>query len=342
MDDVVSFESLFASKNECRKNVTWKTSTTHFDINGIKSTLKLKHELESGLYKPSPTKTFFVMSAKRREVMGVTFKDRVYQRSLCDNAVYPAIVKRLIYDNCACQKGKGTDFARDRFVCHLQRFYRKHGLDGYILQCDIKGYYPNMRHDVAEATFRRRLPSDVYAAVEAILKAQYNGDVGFFPGSQLVQIAGITVLDDLDHFIKEKLRVKHYLRYMDDFVIMHHDRKFVEWCRDKIAAELAKIGFELHPTKTQRRPISEPTKFLGFSYRLMSTGRIVKTIDSRNVKRMRRKLRRLVNKSEKGLIPREVVDDIFRCWLNHASRGNTRHVIERMHEYYSSLWGNPP
>lgn len=306
-------------------------------MNGIKSVSKLKEELDSGRYKPSPTKTFYVMSAKRREVMGVTFKDRVYQRSLCDNAVYPAVAKGLIYDNCACQKGKGTDFARRRLTCHLQRFHRKHGLDGWVLQCDIKGYYPNMRHDIVEQAFKKRLPADVFHAVAEILRSQYEGDVGFYPGSQLIQIAGIMVLDDLDHFIKERLGIKYYIRYMDDFILIHHDLAFLQDCLTIIGSKLKEIGFELHPDKTHIVKIGTPIKFLGFYHLLTNTGCVIHIIDSRNVKRMRRKLRRLTALMKKERIGKDDVRQALTCWLAHATKGNTYHARLRMLMFYNSL-----
>ena len=90
----------------------------------------------------------------------------------------------------------------------------------YVLQMDIAGYYPNMRHDVVLAKFARHLDAESYGRVASILANQYAGEVGFEPGSQLVQIAGISALDGLDHFIKERLRVKGYVRYMDDMICL--------------------------------------------------------------------------------------------------------------------------
>lgn len=100
--------------------------------------------------------------------MSISFRDRVYQRSLNDVGIYPAMTKGFIYDNAACQKGKGADFARNRFKCHLQRYYRKHGCDGYILKMDVRGYYPNMRHDVAKAVFQEKLDPEVYRRAAVI------------------------------------------------------------------------------------------------------------------------------------------------------------------------------
>ena len=162
MEDIISFEALYESMQKCKRGVIWKDSVAHFVLNAVEEINKLHSQLEDGTYKTRKTKVFIVDGAHKREAMGVAFRDRVYQRSLNDNAIYPAMVKSFIYDNGACQKNKGTNFSRERLVCFLQRYYRKHGTKGYVLQCDIKGYYPNMRHDVVEKTFRKQLPPEIH------------------------------------------------------------------------------------------------------------------------------------------------------------------------------------
>ena len=326
---------------KCVNGVIWKDSVAFFRHNAVEQVIKLSDELKSGTYTPRKTRVFEVMCSKKREVMGVAFRDRVYQRSLNDNAIYPQMTKHFIYDNAACQKHKGTDFARGRLHCFLQRFYRKNGTKGFVLQCDIKGYYPNMLHSVVESTFKRHLDPEVYAMAKDVLSCQYEGDRGYFPGSQMIQIAGISVLNDLDHFIKEELHIKHYLRYMDDFILIHEEEEYLKECREKITAKLQEIEFELHPKKTKIYPVSQPIKFLGFYHRLTDTGKIVMTIDPKNVKNERLKLRRMVNKAKKGLMTKEKVDTCYQSWRNHASHGNSHNLLKRMDAYYKSLWNLP-
>lgn len=339
MEEIIGFEALYESAMKCKKGVIWKDSVAHYILNIIEETIKLEEQLKSGTYRPRPLKPFTVDSCgKKRVVMGVAFRDRVYQRSLNDNAIYPAMVKGFIYDNGACQKNKGTNFSRDRLACFLHRYYRKHGTEGYVLQCDIKGYYPNMRHDVVEQVFKKRLEPEVYARACEIMRQQYLGDVGFLPGSQMIQIAGISVLDGLDHFIKERLRIKHYIRYMDDFILIHEDKGYLEKCREEIAKQLEPMGFELHPKKTRIYPLAEGIKFLGFIFRLTDSGKVVRTVLSKNVKNYRRKLFKLVKLAKNGVISKEKVDECYRSWRAHAEKGNSYRLLKRMDAYYKSLW----
>lgn len=218
------------------------------------------------------------------------------------------MTRSFIYDNCACQKGKGTDFARGRLKCHLQRCYRKNGLDAWVLQCDINHYYDNMRHDTTNALFREKLPVEYADRVCRILNEQYLGDTGYNPGSQVVQIAGISVLDRLDHKIKERMHIKYYIRYMDDFILIHHDRNYLIKCMHEIQEELAKIGLELHPKKTKLYRVGKGIPFLGFKFRLTETGKVVMSILGDNVKNEKRKLRKMVKLVVKGRRTKEKID----------------------------------
>ena len=120
--------------------------------------------------------------------------------------------------------------ARPKLYIHnlstmMQQHYRKHGTEGYVLQCDIKGYYPNMPHKAVKAKFKKHLDPEIYRMAVEVLDGQYEGDTGYNPGSQMIQIAGIAFLDEVDHYIKERLRIKHYIRYMDDFILIHKDKE---------------------------------------------------------------------------------------------------------------------
>lgn len=255
MEHVIGCDALYRSMCKCRKGVSWKDSVASYVLNALERTYQLNTELCTGTYIPRKPVHFKVTSPKPRDIASVCFRDRVYQRSLNDNEIYPIMTKSFIYDNFACQKGKGTDAARNRLKIFLHRHYRKHGTEGYVAQFDISGYYPNMSHEVTEELFASKLSEQSAHLAIKILHDQYEGDRGYNPGSQLVQIAGISFLDKLDHYIKEHLRAKLYLRYMDDFIIIHEDRAYLEKCKEEIGAELSRVGFRLNPKKTRIFPL---------------------------------------------------------------------------------------
>lgn len=338
IENVIGFEALLTTMYACRKNVMWKNSVKHYVLNGIEETLKLEAQLKSNTYKARKPSTFTITHPKKREILSVPFRDRVYQRSLNDNAIYPQMVKSFIYDNGACQKHKGTDFSRGRLKCFMQRFFRKHKLNGYVLQCDIQGYYPNMRHDITKETFKKHLDNAIYQMTKKVLDEQYVGDIGYNPGSQMVQIAGISMLNGLDHFIKEVLGIKYYIRYMDDFILIHNDKEYLAYCKGKIQEYVKNIGFELHPNKTRIYPISKGINFLGFTFSLTESNKVLMLINRQNVKHEKRKLRKLVNLANKGILSKSKVDQCYLCWRNHISKGNSYLLLQSMDKYYKNLW----
>lgn len=323
---------------KCRRGVSWKASVASYILNGIERTLTLEADLKGGSYKPRAPKTFMVTRPKQREIVSIAFRDRVYQRSLNDNVLYPAVTRGFIWDNCACQKGKGTDKARQRLGCHMQRAWRTWGTGYYVLQVDIKSYYATMRHDVAKDVLRRRLPPEAYQMAAGVLDGQYPGEVGYNPGSQMVQLCGIAVPDALDHYIKERLRIRGYVRYMDDLILLHGDKGYLEYCRAQIEARLSELGFTAHPKKTRIYPISKGIPFLGFVHRLSETGRVYRLVNPRNVRDERRRLRRLAALARRGGLTKTKADHCYQGWRTHAAKGNSHGLLVRMDAYYKSLW----
>lgn len=157
-------------------------------------------------------------------------------------------------------------------------------------------------------------------------------------GSQVTQLIQLAVLDDIDHLIKEQLGIKYYVRYMDDFILIHQSKEYLTFCKEHIGEELEKLGLKFSKKKTQLFPIKQPIHFLGFSFRLTSTGKVIMRVLPEKVTRARRKLAKLVQLCERGAMNREQVDECFKSWASHASKGNCYKLIDSMQEYYYNLW----
>ncbi len=341
-DEVCSFENLYKAMWKCRKNVMWKDSVAGYVKNGLANIQKLKESHYDGTYCISPYSQFKIFEPKERDIISTRIKDRVFQRSLCDNYLYNSITRSFIYDNGACQVGKGTLFEKDRLKCHLQKYYRKHGTEGWVLKCDIKNYFGSTPHGVAIQAVSKRVYDD-WAVEEAsrIIRSFNHGEnpnVGMGLGSEVTQLVELATLDDLDHYIKERLHIKHYVRYMDDFILIHPDKEYLKGCRTVIEEELDKLGLKLSEKKTQLSPITQPIGFLGFTFRLKDTGKVVVKIKSERISHERRKLRKLVERAKAGILTKDDVDHCFESWKAHASYGDTHNIILRMDKYYKDLW----
>ena len=338
-DEAVTFEALYDSMWKCKRGKMWKASVARYVLHGIEETLKLEEEIASGRYLPRKPHTFKLTYPKLRDCSSTHIRDRIVQRSANDNIVYPAMTNSFIWDNMACQKGKGTTKAMDRLDRNLHRYFINNGnsKDGWVLQCDIHGYYRNIRHSEADACFRRHLDDKTASMTHEWLQRQYPTDVGYAPGSQMVQIIGISLLDPFDHTIKESVGAEDYERYMDDFYVISQSRDFLEACLAVMQTELGKIGLELHPKKTHIYPIKDGIPFLGFTFRLTDTGKVVRIINPKNVKHERKKLYRMAQLVKAGKITRGKYFECYRSWRAHAELGNSWKLLKRMDGYAKSL-----
>lgn len=181
------------------------------------------------------------------------------------------------------------------------------------------------------------LNQSTYAMAADVLDGQYAGDVGYNPGSQMVQIAGISVLNSLDHYIKEQLHVKYYLRYMDDFILIYHDKGVLkEWLKC-IKSRLAADGFMVSEKKTTIKKLDTGFEFLGFTYRLTRTGKIIKLAKSSRIKHERQKLRRMARLVAKGKMTTAKYKECYASWHNHIAKGNSYKLLAKMDKYQKEV-----
>ena len=220
---ITDFDQLQESMIKCQKNVTWKPSVKSFVLNSEENLHRMEEQLKNGTWKNGKPRPIQIRYPKKRDGLSIPFKDRIYQRSINDNSLYPQMTGRFIFPNAACQKGKGTDFTRTLIKKYMWNYFCNYGSEGGVIQIDIHGYYANMRHDKVAKCLEESVDRDTYEMSMDVLNSQYAGEIGYNPGSQMVQIAGISLLNKLDHFIKEQLHVKYYIRYMDDLWILWHD-----------------------------------------------------------------------------------------------------------------------
>lgn len=341
-DIVCDFGSLYKAMNKCKKGVMWKDSVARYVNNGLASILKLCNSLEDDNYKIDDYYIFTIYEPKERRIASNKFKDRVFQRSLCDNYVYPGLTKSFIYDNAACQLKKGTDMTRDRLVRHMQRFFNKQGMNGFVLKIDIKKYFDSTPHTTAKQAVRKNIKDDwAYNQIEKIIDSystEASPGVGLGLGSQLNQLTQLTVPSDIDHYVKEKLRVKHYIRYMDDMILIHQDKEYLKICLREITVKFEKIGLKLNAKKTQIFPLKQGINFLGFKFKLTETGKIIRLLGKSNVKKRKRKIRKYKKLFDEGEMTREKADECYESWKAHAKKGNSYNLLKRMDEYYKKIW----
>ena len=337
MKKITDFDSLHESMTKCRKGVSWKPSVKSFVLNSEENLLRMERQLKEDTWKNGTPKPVLITYPKRREALSIPFKDRIYQRSINDNSLYPQMTRSFIYANCACQTGKGTDFARKLIKKYLWNYFCNYGSDGWAVQIDIHGYYLNMRHKDVEHQICRNTDPDTTRMSCGVLRDQYAGETGYNPGSQMVQIAGIALLNPVDHCIKEKLHTRYYIRYMDDFWMLIPTRKQAEKAYTETVQRIRTYGLEINQKKSHITSLEEGFTFLGFDYRMTKTGKVIMSLNPENVKHERKTLVRMVHKSQRGELPSGKVDEHHNSWKNNAAKGNSYKMIERTDKYLKKL-----
>jgi RNA-directed DNA polymerase len=341
-EKICKFRSLYKAMHRCKKNVMWKDSVAGYIKNGLVNTYKLRRQLLDGSYKIDKYSVFTIYEPKIREIVSTRMKDRVFQRSMSDNYLYAEITKSFIYDNHACQVGKGTSRARARLVRHMQQYFKKHGMDGWVLQCDLTNFFGSTHHDIAKNAVSLRVSNEwvnnhTYKIIDSFNQGE-DPEVGMGLGSQITQLIELAVLDRLDHIIKEELRIKYYIRYNDDFILMHEDKEHLKYCLKRINEHITSLGLILSKKKTRLYPLKQRIKFLGFKFQLTKTGKVIKRLSKENVTHVKRKLRRMKKLVDIGVLTKEDVDKCLEAWKAHAKQGNTHSLILSMNRFYENLW----
>lgn len=337
-ETVCNFDNLYKSMNKCKKGVTWKNPVARYANNGIISAHKTRKELLTNKRQIKPYNIFTIHEPKTREIVSTQFEDRVIQTSLNDNYLYDTITKSFIYDNHACQVGKGTDLARERLKTHMERYFREHGTEGYVLSIDFKNYFGNTRHDVAKESVRKSV-ADEWALmhVDMIIDSYNHGEnpeIGMGLGSPITQLTQLALPNEIDHMIKEELKIRYSIRYMDDTVTIYDDKEHLKYCLTRIKEELAPLGIEVNVKKTQIHKLSQGVKFLGFIFKLTDTGKVLMLLDKDNIKKRRRKIKKHKGLLDKGEMTEEQIEQSFEGWKAHAEKGNNYNTIKSMEQFY--------
>ncbi len=318
---IFSYRNLVEAAFECAKGVKWKNSVIRWCNDILPLCLKLRKELLNGKYKLTPFNEFTVTRPKPRVIRAQHFRDRVVQRVMCNCGLYYDLTKDNIYDNGACQKGKGTSFALERFAVMLRKYQRRHGNTGYVLQLDIRKFFDSIPHDRLKIMVRRKVRSKIMAEMVCDIIDSYPGDRGIGLGSQISQLLAINYLSDLDHKIKEQCGIKYCGRYSDDLVLVHPSKEHLQYCWKVITSDLADLGLILNPKSTLHK-LEQGISYLHFKF----------TVKDNNVKYYlqpdaHRSIRRYIRHLRAENTPEEKINQTKQSWCAFAVHGGRHRKI---------------
>ena len=333
--------ALFKAARLSGKSIRWKASVQRYFMSYLRNIIQLRQMLLAG---QNPTMGFIefdlIERGKKRHIKSVHFKERVAQRSLCDNALVPILSRSLIYDNGASLEGKGISFARDRLKHHLHQFYRRTGgNDGYILLMDFSGYFDNILHGpVYEMLDAALEDKDVFALCRHFIEPFGEKSLGI--GSQVSQILAVSYRSSIDHYVKEVLRVKEYGCYMDDSYLIHERKEYLWRCLEEIDRLCREKGITLNRKKTQIIRLSHGFPYMKGSYHLTETGKVIVTPSKENTVRHRRKLkkfRRFLNEGKIGHAQIICAHNSYRGYIRKDY--NSHKTVRSMDKLFHELFG---
>lgn len=340
-DKVFTFTNLLAAAFICKHNVNWKASVQNFMKEVHYNVYALYEELHKGTFRVKCTYEFDTYErGKHRHIRSVHIRERVVQRCLCDYCLLPILEKTFIYDNGASLKGKGISFTVDRVVAHLQQHFRQHGTEGYVLLFDFSDFFGSINHNMIMEQLRKYITDERLLHLIYLFIKMYKGEKGLGLGSQISQTLALLAVSPIDHLIKDKHRVKHYVRYMDDGWILHHDKEFLQMLLVEIEKKAKELGLTLNMDKTHIVKLEAGFTFIKKKFSINENGEICIRISRSSVTRMRRKLKALKDLHDRGLIELVDIENMYKSWRGTVLKYDSYKTVKRMDELYLSLFGS--
>ncbi len=343
-DQVVAFENLMAAHEHARKGKRDRTEVLVFEQRKAEYCIILKKRLVKQTYRVGPYRIFWIRRPVLRMAMALHYPDRVVQWGIYQ-VVFPIFDKGFISDSYACRKGKGAHAALDQLQYWMRQADR--GGPAYTLKLDVSKYFYRIDHEILLKILNRKITDPrMMWLFRVILHSDQTKfglpegmgadevppecrleDVGVPIGNLTSQMFANIYLDVLDRFVKHTLHVHWYIRYMDDIIIIGHDKQELARLRDEIGAFLRReLNLALNH-KTSIQPLKQGVEFVGM--RLWPTHRRLRHATIRGIKL---RLSQVLGQYEDGQISAEDVERTigsYRGVLSHCECMALKHKLNQ-------------
>lgn len=312
---IVTFDNLLLAARKARRGKRDRHSVGHFFFHLETELFALQEALQAGTYRMQPYRTFTIYEPKQRQICAAHFRDRVVHHAVC-NILDPIFEASFIADTYACRRGKGTHAA----VHRAQYFARRLP---YVLKCDIRKYFDSVDHLLLKGLLRRKFKDPALLdLLDHIIEHPLPDSVpgkGLPIGSLTSQYFANLYLGVLDHFLKERLRLKGYVRYMDDFLVFAENKPLLHETLAAIRTFLQQhLRLALKEPSVQVLPVTQGIPFLGFR---VFPG-IVK-LTGKKWARFRRQVRKLEARYTSGTMTEEALARSVASMLGHIGHADT-------------------
>ena len=295
--------------------------------------------------------------------MGQNVPDKIVNHLVAKYFLVPYFEKDFITTNVATRKGMGTHYGLKLFKQYYNNMKINHN-KFYVLKFDIKKYFYSLDHNIIKELIRRKIKDrDVINLIDKIIDSTdkeyvnikinklkenrmkkiqdsntlkqiqeiptYEQGKGFPIGNMTSQFFGIMYLNELDHYIKEVLGIKYYERYMDDGILIHHDKDYLKYCFKKIEELIQdKYKIQLNKNKSKIYSNKEEIEFLGFRF-ITKNNRIIVKVRNGTKKGFKRKMKKIDFLYTNNLIDYAKVQNIKASYLGHLKHGDCKQLVNR-------------
>ena len=258
-ENIYKTENIKACYYEVMRNTKNKRQVYKLQNNAENVIRTIYEELKNERYVVGKYNVFIIYEPKQRTIVSQGMKDKIVNHLIAREILYPAILPCLVPFNVASRPGMGTKKALE----YLERYRRQFAAKNekyFMLKCDISRFFLSIDHKILKKKVRRRIKDPRALKIVFNVIDSYSTGIGI--GSMTSQVLAIFYLNDLDHFIKEELKIKGYIRYQDDFLLFSESKEYLEVCLEKIKKFLEKEKLTLNG-KTRIYSCNENICFLG-------------------------------------------------------------------------------
>lgn len=290
-----------------------------FSVNLVSNILSLRQELLDKTYTHSDYEAFKINDPKPRDIHKAGVRDRLLHHAIY-RILYPFFDTKFIFDSYSCRLDKGTHLAINRFCEYAGKVSKNYTQTAWVLKCDIRKFFASIDHNILKSILRESFgDEDILWLLGKIIDSfSTSGKIGVgLPLGNLTSQLFVNIyMNKFDQFMKRELKIKYYVRYADDFVILHSSREYFQLLLLEISTFLkTELSLDLNPKKVSISTFASGVDFLGW----------VNFLRHRVLRRSTK--RKIIQKFERGLS-----DESINSYLGHLSHGNAYRISSMLSE----------
>ncbi len=319
------YNNLLEAFRRARKGKSSKLYVKEFETNLRNNIKELEIELKLFCYRPKPLETFILRDPKTRKISKSHFKDRIVHHAICIllESIYE---KHFIYDSYANRKGKGTLKAIERFDKFKRKVSKNNTLKCYILKSDIYHYFENVHHTILLKLLEKQVKDKEFINLIKIILENFSSEKSMPLGNLTSQFFANVYLNELDQFVKYKLKVKYYIRYVDDFVIFDTSKNKLNSYKLKIEEFIQdSLNLKLHPNKTSIILMNQGVDFLGV--RIFYNHKLLR---KKNLRKFKRNYENYKTEFNSNNLEFDNINEFLEGWSAYAKNTSSYNLRKRI------------